>query len=73
MNACMVENNIIANIIVIPDGDKPEDWGAKELPYGKWIGDTYDSDAELKEKLESLNAATWDQLAAAIQEGVDQV
>lgn len=58
MDCAMVENNIIVNVICIPDDARPEDFGGRELPQGKWIGDKYHDDP-----------VTWDELDKAYQEG----
>ena len=58
MDCAIVENNIIINVVVIPDDCRPEEFGGKELPSGKWIGDEYYSDP-----------VTWDELDKAYQEG----
>lgn len=76
MDCAIVENNIIVNVICIPDDARPEDFGGKELPYGKWIGDEYDSSATLEKKLESLEQdgsdSVWDELDKAYQEGYSE-
>ena len=41
MRAAIVSDNIITNIIVLPDGADPAAHGALQLPEGKWIGDQY--------------------------------
>lgn len=77
MNCAIVENNIIVNVIVIPEGDSPAVWGGKELPPGKWIGDQYNSEAALEARMEAMeqaqvgDGAVWDELAAAYTEGVN--
>ena len=75
MDACIVENNIIVNVVVLPDGADPAAFGCKPLPYGKWIGDEYDSDVTLSARLSAMeqsqeSSAVWDELDAAYQEGV---
>lgn len=64
MDACIVENNIITNVIKIPDGDSPADWGARELPDGKWIGDPYDDTPGRIAALEDENRLLREQVAA---------
>ena len=56
MDACMVENNIIVNVVVLPDGADPADFGCKPLPPGKWIGDEYDSAASQAQRIAELEA-----------------
>lgn len=41
MNIAIVENNVITNVIVIPDGSEPEEYGGMPLPEETWIGDYY--------------------------------
>lgn len=41
MEIAIVENNVITNVIVAPDGCTPEDYGGMPLPEGAWIGDYY--------------------------------
>ena len=65
MNACVVENNIIVNVIVIPDGGDPAEYGGLILPAGKWIGDKYDDSLE-------DNSSVWDELDKAYQEGYNE-
>ena len=78
MDVCTVIDNVITNIIVIPDGSDPANFGARELPYGKWIGDLYDSDAAVEKRIAELpgqigdESGVWDAMAAAYQEGVNQ-
>ena len=76
MHCAIVENNIIVNVVVIPEGDDPALWGGKELPPGKWIGDRYNSEADLEKRVTAMEQArggdaVWDELAAAYQEGVN--
>lgn len=77
MNCAMVESNIIVNVIVIPAGDDPAAWGGKELPPGKWIGDKYNSEADLESRVAAMeqtpggDGSVWDELAAAYTEGVN--
>ena len=56
MDACIVENNIIVNVVVLPDGAGPAAFGCKPLPPGKWIGDEYDSDATQAQRIAELEA-----------------
>lgn len=42
MKGAIVENNIIVNVAVFPDGVDLTAFGYKPLPPGKWIGDEYD-------------------------------
>lgn len=39
MKIAIVENGIISNIIVAPDGSNPESFGGIDLQEGLWIGD----------------------------------
>ena len=77
MNCAIVESNIIVNVIVIPAGDDPAGWGGRELPPGQWIGDKYNSEADLEARMEAMEqaqgdgSAVWDELAAAYTEGVN--
>lgn len=41
MEIAIVENNVITNVIVAPDGCTPKDYGGMPLPEGAWIGDYY--------------------------------
>lgn len=71
MDVCIVENNIITNVVVIPEGADPAAYGCKPLPHGKWIGDEYDSDATLAARISEIEqSGVWDELDAAYQEGV---
>ena len=54
MDACIVESNIIVNVVVLPDGADPAAFGCKPLPPGKWIGDEYDSDATQAQRIAEL-------------------
>lgn len=54
MRAAIVSDNIITNIIVLPDGADPAAHGALQLPEGKWIGDQYDSDATQTQRIAAL-------------------
>lgn len=54
MDACIVENNIIVNVVVLPDGADPAAFGCKPLAPGKWIGDEYDSDATQAQRIAEL-------------------
>ena len=54
MDACIVENNIIVNVVVLPDGADPAAFGCKLLPPCKWIGDEYDSDATQAQRIAEL-------------------
>ena len=56
MDACIVENNIIVNVVVLPDGADPAAFGCKLLPPCKWIGDEYDSDATQAQRIAELEA-----------------
>ena len=56
MDACIVESNIIVNVVVLPDGEDPAVFGCKPLPPGKWIGDEYDSDATQAQRIAELEA-----------------
>lgn len=65
MNIAMVENNIITNVIVIPDGSEPADYGGMPLPEDAWIGDYYIPLNTLKaEKILQSKADLADYLAA---------
>jgi len=68
MNCAIVENNIIVNVIVIPEGDSPAAWGGKELPPGKWIGDQYNSEATLAARLDAAEAS-----AAELSEALELI
>lgn len=54
MDVCIVENNIIVNVVVLPDGADPAAFGCKPLPHGKWIGDEYDSAASQEKRIAEL-------------------
>lgn len=54
MDACIVESNIIVNVVVLPDGADPAAFGCKPLPPGKWIGDEYDSAASQEKRIAEL-------------------
>ena len=54
MDACIVENNIIVNVVVLPDGADPAAFGCKPFPPGKWIGDEYDSAATQTQRIAAL-------------------
>ena len=54
MRAAIVSDNIITNIIVLPDGADPAAFGCKPLPPGKWIGDEYDSAATQTQRIAAL-------------------
>ena len=54
MDACIVENNIIVNVVVLPAGAAPAALGCKPLPPGKWIGDEYDSAASQAQRIAEL-------------------
>ena len=54
MRAAIVSDNIITNIIVLPDGADPAAFGCKPLPPGKWIGDEYDSAATQAQRIVAL-------------------
>ncbi len=73
MYCALVEKNIIVNVICIPDNTRPEDYGGRELPEGKWIGDEFDSSATLEKRIQELekggNDNVWDELDAAYDEG----
>ena len=56
MRAAIVSDNIITNIIVLPDGADPAAFGCKPLPPGKWIGDEYDSAATKAQRIAALEA-----------------
>lgn len=56
MRAAIVSDNIITNIIVLPDGADPAAFGCKPLPPGKWIGDEYDSAATQAQRIVALEA-----------------
>ena len=56
MRAAIVSDNIITNIIVLPDGADPAAHGALQLPEGKWIGDEYDSAATQAQRIAALEA-----------------
>lgn len=56
MDACIVENNIIVNVVVLPEGADTAAFGCKPLPHGKWIGDEYDSDATQAQRIAELEA-----------------
>lgn len=69
MRAAIVSDNIITNIIVLPDGADPAAHGAMSLPEGKWIGDQYTEPSTPPAESES-DTAVWEQLDAAYREGV---
>ena len=54
MRAAIVSDNIITNIIILPDGADPAAFGCKPLPPGKWIGDQYDSAATQAQRIAEL-------------------
>ena len=54
MRVAIVSDNIITNIIVLPDGADPAAFGCKPLPPGKWIGDEYDSTATQAQRIAAL-------------------
>lgn len=56
MRAAIVSDNIITNIIVLPDGADPAAFGCKPFPPGKWIGDEYDSAATQAQRIAALEA-----------------
>lgn len=56
MIACFVTDNIITDIIVIPDGDDPKNYGAELLPEGKVIGDTFDEIKTLPKRVSSIES-----------------
>ena len=56
MDACIVESNIIVNVVVLPKGADPAAFDCKPLPPGKWIGDEYDSDATQAQRIAELEA-----------------
>lgn len=69
MRAAIVSDNIITNIIVLPDGADPAAHGALSLPEGKWIGDQYAEPSTPPTEPES-DTSVWEQLDAAYREGV---
>lgn len=69
MRAAIVSDNIITNIIVLPDGADPAEYGALPLPEGKWIGDQYAEPSTPPTESES-DTSVWEQLDAAYREGV---
>ena len=65
MNIAIVENNVITNIIVIPDGSEPADYGGMLLPEDAWIGDYYiPLETMIAEKILQSKADLADYLAA---------
>lgn len=54
MVGCIVENNIITNVIEIPDESSPNEFNAFPLPQNKWIGDMYDDTPSIKESVEKI-------------------
>ena len=44
MNICIIKNGVIDNIIVIPDGASPSDFGGHIISGIPAIGDAVDSD-----------------------------
>lgn len=65
MNIAIVENNVITNIIVVPDGTNPEEYGGMPLPEEAWIGDYYIPLETLKiEKIAQSKTKLADYLAA---------
>lgn len=56
MIACFVTDNIITDIIVIPDGDDPKSYGAESLPEGKAIGDTFDEIKTLPKRVSAIES-----------------
>lgn len=41
VDIAIIENNVITNVIVVPDGSEPADYGGMPLPEQAWIGDYY--------------------------------
>lgn len=41
VDIAIIENNVITNVIVVPDGSEPADYGGMPLPEEAWIGDYY--------------------------------
>ena len=66
MIACFVTDNIITDIIVIPDGDDPKDYGAEVLPEGKAIGDIFDEIETLPERVAVIESEMGSKYGAAI-------
>ncbi|WP_298016610.1 hypothetical protein [uncultured Dysosmobacter sp.] len=64
MNAAIVENNMITNVVVLPEGADPAAFGAYPLPDGKWIGDPYDDTPDRIAALESENRLLREQVTA---------
>lgn len=56
MDACIVEKNIIVNVVVLPDGADHAAFGCKPIPPGKWIGDEYDADASQAKRIAALES-----------------
>ena len=69
MRAAIVSDNIITNIIVLPDGADPAEYGTLPLPEGKWIGDQYADPSTPPTESES-DTDVWEQMDAAYREGV---
>lgn len=74
MKIAIVENGIISNIIVAPDGSNPESFGGIDLQEGLWIGDkipdSIDTPIEPNPEPEPTESSVYDELDAAYQEGV---
>lgn len=39
MNVAIVKDNVIENVVVVPDGEDPARYGGVAVPDGLWIGD----------------------------------
>lgn len=63
MEIAIVENGVIVNVIVVPEGADPARFGGIPLPEGLWIGDA----------LPDPESTVWDDLDAAYREGVNAV
>ena len=65
VDIAIIENNVITNVIVVPDGSEPADYGGMPLPEEAWIGDYYIPLETLKaEKILQSKADLADYLAA---------
>lgn len=75
MNIAVVEEGVIANVIVVPDGADPAAFGGVPLPEGKWIGDALELAPTTEERLASLEETKAEKtdvaaIAAAIEKGL---
>lgn len=68
MNYCIISNNIITNIIICASDEIAAQFGAVPSYDGARIGDSYDPPPPPEPE-----PTVWDELAAAITEGVNAV